>query len=73
MDEVAENSDELMERYLEGEEISHDEIVGALKEGVTAGHDLPGHLRDRDQEPRHRPAARRAGQRPALARRRRAP
>src|SRR5947209_14914824 len=27
MDEVAEGSDALMERYLEGEEISHDEIV----------------------------------------------
>ena len=27
MDEVAENSDELMERYLEGEEIDHEEIV----------------------------------------------
>ena len=41
MDEVAENSDELMERYLEGEEISHDEIVSALKEGVTAGTIFP--------------------------------
>ena len=41
MDEVAENSDELMERYLEGEEISHDEIVVALKEGVTAGTIFP--------------------------------
>jgi elongation factor G len=41
MDEVAENSDELMERYLEGEEISHDEIVFALKEGVTAGTIFP--------------------------------
>src|SRR3954451_17800229 len=41
MDEVAENSDDLMERYLEGEEISHDEIVGALKEGVTAGTIFP--------------------------------
>ena len=41
MDEVAENSDELMERYLEGEEISHDEIVSALKEGVTAGKIFP--------------------------------
>jgi elongation factor G len=37
MDEVAEVSDELMERYLEGEEISHEEIVQALKNGVTDG------------------------------------
>ena len=37
MDEVAENSDTLMERYLEGEEISHDEIVGALKDGTNHG------------------------------------
>jgi elongation factor G len=37
MDEVAENSDELMERYLDGEQIDHAEIVGALKQGVTAG------------------------------------
>jgi len=35
MDEVAEVSDELMERYLEGEEISHQETVDALKTGVT--------------------------------------
>ncbi len=41
MDEVAENSDELMERYLEGEEISHAEIVAALKQGVTEGHLFP--------------------------------
>jgi elongation factor G len=41
MDEVAENSDELMERYLEGEEISHEEIVTALKQGVTQGHLFP--------------------------------
>src|SRR3954447_10085777 len=41
MDEVAENSDELMERYLEGEEISHEEIVNALKKGVTEGHLFP--------------------------------
>jgi elongation factor G len=37
MDEVAEVSDALMERYLEGEEISHEEIVQALKNGVTDG------------------------------------
>src|SRR5688572_29976518 len=41
MDEVAEVSDELMERYLEGEEISHDEIVNALKSGVTEGRLFP--------------------------------
>src|ERR671937_2090626 len=41
MDEVAENSDELMERYLEGGEISHDEIVSALKDGVTTGTIFP--------------------------------
>jgi elongation factor G len=41
MDEVAEVSDELMERYLEGEEISHDETVSALKTGVTEGKLFP--------------------------------
>jgi elongation factor G len=41
MDEVAENSDELMERYLDGEEIDHAEIVGALKQGVTVGRLFP--------------------------------
>ena len=41
MDEVAENSDELMERYLDGEEIDHEEIVAVLKRGVTAGRVFP--------------------------------
>ena len=41
MDEVAENSDALMERYLEGDEISHEETVTALKRGVTEGHLFP--------------------------------
>ncbi|HEX9967801.1 MAG TPA: elongation factor G [Solirubrobacterales bacterium] len=41
MDEVAENSDELMERYLDGDAIDHAEIVGALKQGVTAGRLFP--------------------------------
>jgi elongation factor G len=37
MDEVSESSDVLMERYLEGEEISHAEIVTALKDGTNHG------------------------------------
>jgi elongation factor G len=41
MDEVSETSDSLMERYLEGEEISHAEIVAALKEGTNHGDLFP--------------------------------
>jgi elongation factor G len=41
MDEVSESSDALMERYLEGEEISHEEIVAALKEGTNHGAIFP--------------------------------
>jgi elongation factor G len=41
MDEVAENSEALMERYLEGEEISHDEIVTALEDGTDHGQIFP--------------------------------
>jgi elongation factor G len=41
MDEVSESSDALMERYLEGEEVSHEEIVAALKEGTNHGAIFP--------------------------------
>jgi elongation factor G len=41
MDEVCEVSDSLMERYLEGGEISHQEIVDALKEGTNHGGIFP--------------------------------
>jgi elongation factor G len=41
LDEVAEVSDELMERYLEGAEISHEEIVDALKRGTNHGSIFP--------------------------------
>jgi elongation factor G len=41
MDEVAELSDALMERYLEGEQIDHEEIVAALKEGTNHGSLFP--------------------------------
>src|SRR6202140_2429477 len=41
MDEVCEVSDALMERYLEGDEISPQEIVDALKEGTNHGKIFP--------------------------------
>jgi elongation factor G len=41
MDEVCEVSEGLMERYLEGEPISHDEIVTALKDGTNHGDIFP--------------------------------
>jgi len=41
MDEICEVSDSLMERYLEGEEIAHDEIVGVLKDGTNHGSLFP--------------------------------
>ncbi len=41
MDEVAEVSDALMERYLDGQEISHQEIVEALERGTNHGHIFP--------------------------------
>ena len=48
MDEVAENSDELMEHYLEGKEISHEEMVTALKDGRDERPAVPDHLRRGD-------------------------
>jgi elongation factor G len=41
MDEVAEVSDELMERYLDGTPISHEDIVGALRRGTNHGSIFP--------------------------------
>jgi elongation factor G len=41
MDEVCETHEALTERYLEGEEISHEEIVGALKDGTNHGDLFP--------------------------------
>jgi elongation factor G len=41
MDEVSELSDELMERYLEGEQIAHEEIAAALKQGTNHGKIFP--------------------------------
>jgi elongation factor G len=41
MDVVAETSDELMERYLEGDEITREEMAAALKKLVTEGEIFP--------------------------------
>jgi elongation factor G len=41
MDVVAETSDELMERYLEGDEITREEMAAALKKLVTEGELFP--------------------------------
>jgi elongation factor G len=41
MDEVCEVSDELMERYLDGERIAHEEIAAALKNGTNHGKIFP--------------------------------
>jgi elongation factor G len=41
MDEICEVSESLMERYLEGEEIAHEEIVAALKDGTNHGAIFP--------------------------------
>ena len=67
MDEVAENSDELMERYLEGEEIDHDEIVTVLKRGVTDGKIFPVTCGVATKNLGTDAAARGAGRGPALA------
>lgn len=41
MDTVAENDDAVMEKYLEGEEISNEELFSAFKAGVMAGTVFP--------------------------------
>ena len=68
MDEVAEVSEALMERYLEGEEISHEEIVTALKDGTNHGDIFPVICGVATQEPRHQPPARRDRRGPPVAR-----
>ncbi len=67
MDEVAENSDELMERYLEGRgDLPRGDRHGA-QEGRHGGAPVPGHLRRGDQEPRHEPPPGGAGRGCSLA------
>lgn len=41
MDEVAQNDDDVMEKYLDGKELSNEELYHALKEGVVAGTVFP--------------------------------
>ena len=67
MDEVSEVSDSLMERYLEGEEISHEEIVEALKEGTNHGRIFPVVCGVATRNLGHDAAARRDRRGPPLA------
>jgi elongation factor G len=41
IDVVAENDDALIEKYLEGEEITNDELIGALTQGIFEGRLCP--------------------------------
>ena len=68
MDEVAEVSESLMERYLEGEEISHDEIVTALKDGTNHGDIFPVTCGVATRNLGDQPAARRDRRGPPVAR-----
>ena len=67
MDEVCEVSDALMERYLEGEEISHDGDRGRAQGGHQPRQDLPRRVRRGHAQPRHRASAGRDRRGPALA------
>ena len=68
MDEVAEVSESLMERYLEGEEISHEEIVTALRTAPTTARIFPVACGVATAQPRHQPPARRDRRGPPVAR-----
>ena len=62
LDAVVETDEELMARYLEGEELAAEAVAAALKAAVTRDELYPGRVRRRDEEPRHdrapRPARR---------------
>ena len=47
IDVVAENDDALIEKYLEGEEITTEELIGGILAGVAEGRISPGGLRGR--------------------------
>ena len=62
LDAVVETDEGLMERYLDGQELSDEEVAKALKDAVTRGEVFPVAAVGRDEEPRHdrapRPARR---------------
>ena len=58
IDVVAENDDALIEKYLEGEEITTEELIGAILDRREGGADLPRGLRGGSAGDRRRPGAR---------------
>ena len=62
---AVEHDDELMEKYLGGEELSLDEIQRAIRKATIAGHDRAGALRRLVQEQGRAGAARRGDRLPA--------
>ena len=67
LDAVVETDEDLMARYLEGEELPAEDVAHALKDAVTRDELYPGRLRRRDEEPRHDRAARPARRGRAVA------
>ena len=67
LDAVVETNEDLMARYLEGEELPAEDVAHALKDAVTRDELYPGRLRRRDEEPRHDRAARPARRGRAVA------
>ena len=70
VERVAEADDALMEKYLDGEELTADELKAGIRKLTDQLRALPGALRLRVQEPRRAADARRGHRLPALAARR---
>ncbi len=67
VESVAENDDEMLHKFLEGETISADELRASLRKSVISPQAVPGPLRNGLQEQRRADAAGRRGRLPAFA------